>query len=294
MDVSSSTGQIATVRLPDDRRLAYSEGGDPAGTPVVLCHGWLASRLACHPDDATTAALGVRLVTVDRPGIGQSDRDPGKSLLSVAADIEALADRLELARFHVLGHSGGGPYALALAHRLPDRVARVAVASGFAPFDRPDAYAGMTPRMRGFVRLLRRAPWLAGVFLAGAPRRFRTDPEKAFAKQFGELCEADATALEDPALHAVLLDSAVESLAGGSAGVALESQLLFVRSWGFSPATVRCPVDLWYGDADTIVPVEMGRHLAQTLPDSRLTVVPGGGHTLVLTRWTDILRALVA
>src|SRR5690348_8516125 len=240
MDVSSTTGQVATVLLPDGRRLAYTEHGDQGGAPVVLCHGWLASRLACPPDDATTAACGVRLLAVDRPGIGRSDGDPGKSLLSVAADLEVLADRLDLESFHVLGHSGGGPYALALTHRRPDRVVRVAVASGFAPFDRPDAYAGMTPRMRGFVRLLRRAPWMAGVALAGAPRRFRRDPEKAFAKQFGDLCEADATALEDPALHHVLLDAAVESLAAGSAGVALESRLLFVRPWGFSPATVTC------------------------------------------------------
>src|SRR5205823_1357289 len=136
------------------------------------------------------------------------------------------------------GHSGGGPYALACAHAFPDRVTRVAIASGFAPFDRPDRYAGMTSRMRGFVRLLRAAPWLAGPFLRSAPKRYAADPEKAFAQQFGELCEADRAALEDARLHENLLASAVEALAGGHAGVALESRLLFTRPWGFSPAEV--------------------------------------------------------
>lgn len=282
------------LQLADGRTLAYSEHGDPTGAPVVFCHGWLASRLTRHPDDGLAASLGVRLVTVDRPGIDASDRDPQKTLASVAADLEALADHLGLGRFHVFGHSGGGPYALALAHRLPDRVGRVAVASGFAPFDRPDAYAGLTPRMRGFVRLLRRAPWLADPMLRSAPRRFEADRDKAFAKQFGALCEADEAALRDRAVRTRLLDAAVASLAQGSAPVAQEARLLFVRPWGFSPADVRPPVDLWYGDADTIVPVEMGRYLAETIPRSRLTVVPGAGHTLFLERWVEILEALTS
>jgi pimeloyl-ACP methyl ester carboxylesterase len=282
------------LRVGDGRRLAYSEHGDPAGQPVLFCHGWLASRLARHPDDALTASLGVRLITVDRPGIDASDQHRDKTLASVAADLQAVADHLALDRFAVFGHSGGGPYALALAHRLPDRVARVAIASGFAPFDRPDAYAGMTPRMRGFVRLLRRAPWLADPMLRSAPRRFRVDRERAFAKQFGALCDADRTALEDTATRTRLLDAAVASLAQGSAGVAQESKLLFVRAWGFSPAEVGAQVDLWYGDADTIVPVEMGRYLAETIPHARLTVIPGAGHTLFLTHWREIVRRLTA
>jgi len=285
---------VQTIELGDGRRLAYAEHGDPRGTPVLFCHGWLASGLTRHPDDALTASLGVRLVTVDRPGIGRSDPDRATTLLAAAADLAALADHLGLDRFGVLGHSGGGPYALACAFLLPERVERVAIACGFAPFDRPNAYAGMTARMRGWARLLRRAPWLAGPSLGGAPKRFRRDPDKAFAKQFGHLCAADEAALEDPQLRAVLLAAAVESLAAGSAAVARESQLLFAAPWGFDPSSVRCHVDLWYGEVDTIVPVEMGSYLARTIPDSHLTVLPGEGHTLLFTRWADILRELSA
>jgi pimeloyl-ACP methyl ester carboxylesterase len=280
------------LRLADGRRLAYEETGDRAGAPVVFCHGWMSSRLVRHPDPAATAAAGVRLVTFDRPGVGRSDAASGMTFASTADDMAALADHLGLGSFAVFGHSGGGPYALACARALPDRVARVAVASGFAPFDRPDAYAGMTPRMRGFVRLLHRAPWLAGPFLRGVPGRFRRDPERAFARQFGPLCESDRAALADPAAHDVVLAAAVEALAGGSAGVAREAQLLFARPWGFSPAEVRCHVDLWYGDADTIVPVEMGRHLAAEIPDSDLVLLPGQGHMLFVTHWAEILSRL--
>jgi pimeloyl-ACP methyl ester carboxylesterase len=286
-----TTAHSPSITLPDGRRLAYREAGDPSGRPVLFCHGWMASRLTAHPDDALTASLGARVITADRPGIGASDPDPRASLLSVAADLQALADALELDRFAVVGHSGGGPYALALAHRAADRVTRVAIAAGFAPFDRPGAYAGMTPRMRGFARLLRAAPWLAGPFLRSAPRRFRADAEKAFAQQFGELCPADQRALADPATHANLLAAATEALAQGSAGVAGEARTLFGRPWGFPPSEVRCPVALWYGTDDTLVPPQMGEYLHAAIAGSSLTVLPGEGHTLYVAHWAELLGA---
>jgi pimeloyl-ACP methyl ester carboxylesterase len=240
-----------------------------------------------------TASAGVRLITIDRAGIGRSGPDPAKTLFSATDDLRAVVDELGLERFALLGHSGGGPYALAAARALRDRVSRVAIASGFAPFERPDAYAGMSSRMRGYVRLLRAAPWLAGPMMRGEPKRYRKDPNKAFDRQFGALCDADRAALEDHRLRENLLQSAVEALAGGHRGVAIESQLLFVRPWGFSPAEVECHVELWYGEADTLVPPDMGRYLAQVIPDSRLTIVPDEGHTLYLTHWSDILRTLI-
>src|SRR5690348_5276825 len=100
---TTTTEHPAAITLPDGRRLAYREAGDPGGRPVLFCH-------------ALTGSLGVRLICADRPGIGASDPDPRASLLSVAADLQALADALGLERLAVVGHSGGGPYALALAH----------------------------------------------------------------------------------------------------------------------------------------------------------------------------------
>jgi pimeloyl-ACP methyl ester carboxylesterase len=292
--VTVPASSVEWVTRPGGRRLAYAQHGDRDGEPVLFCHGWMASRLTCHPDEQLTATLGVRLLTMDRAGIGRSDPDPGKTLLSSAEDVRTLADALGLERFAVLGHSGGGPYALACARALPERVTRVAIASGFAPFDRSGWYEGMSARMRGFVRLLRAAPWLAGWLMRGTLSSYRKDPEKAFARQFGELCDHDLAALGDARLRRNVLESAVEALAGGHRGVATESQLLFVRPWGFVPAELACPVDLWYGAADTIVPPAMGNHLDETIHDTRLTVVPDQGHMLYLTHWAEILRSLTS
>src|SRR5207245_3071247 len=103
------------VRLPDGRRLAYDDAGDPAGRPLLFFHGLGASRRARHPDDGVAAGLGVRLLTVDRPGIGGSDPLLRRRLLDWPGDVAALADELGLDRFAVAGWSAGGPHALACA-----------------------------------------------------------------------------------------------------------------------------------------------------------------------------------
>ena len=126
------------------RAIGYEQYGDPAGRPVMLFHGFGDSRLT-RPDDAQTAASGVRLVTVDRPGIGLTDPLPARTLLDRIGDVTALADHLGLDRFAVLGWSGAGPHALACGHTLGDRITAVGVASGFAPFDRPAVRAVLSP-----------------------------------------------------------------------------------------------------------------------------------------------------
>ena len=284
-----------SIRLPDGRRLGYAEFGDPAGTPVVFFHGWGDSRLTRHPDDARTAALGVRLITVDRPGTGISDFQPGRTLLDWPADVAALADTLGLRRFAVFGHSGAGPHTLACAYKIADRLTAVGVVCGFAPFDRPDATTGMRKDMQQFIPLLRRMPWLTTLFLSSLPRQYRRDPDKAFEKQFGhDLPASDLQMLARPEIRANVLAGAVESLRPGARGMAHEARLLFAQPWGFQPAAIQAEVWLWYGGSDVIVPPQQGEYLARAIPHSHLTIYPGEGHMVHITHWTEILQTLVA
>ena len=125
---------MGILTLADGRELAYEVWGDPAGRPVFFQHGTGDSRLARHPDDTLTASLGVRLVTADRPGVGRSTPLPGRTLLDWVPDASAVVDALGIDTFAVAGWSGGGPHALAIAHELPARVTKVALASCLAPF----------------------------------------------------------------------------------------------------------------------------------------------------------------
>ena len=127
------------ITLPGGRRLAYAESGDAQGTAVIFFHGGPGSTLPMQPDEgAIAASLGIRLITVERPGYGGSDPHPGRRLLDWPSDVRALVDHLGIARFSLIGFSAGSPYALACAARLAERLNRVVIVGGSGPMYRPD------------------------------------------------------------------------------------------------------------------------------------------------------------
>lgn len=281
------------LRTASGRRLAYEEFGDPAGSPLVHCHGWGDSRLTRHPDDSIAAGLGVRLLTLDRPGAGGSDPDPDRSLSSWVNDVVELVDSTGIDEFAVSGHSGGGPHALAVAAAIPRRVTRAAVVCGWAPVDRPGGLDGVRSDVRWLIRLGRRAPWAVRCLLGSAPKQYRKDPERAFAKQFANaMPECDKDVLADPAIKANILDGATESVRQGAEGLVQEALLLFARPWDIDLAAIISPVDLWYGADDTLTPPQMGQWLEGHLADAELRVAPAQGHLVLWTHWQDILRSV--
>src|SRR6266536_1812907 len=115
-----------TSRPARSLSLAYTHYGDPNGQPVMYFHGWPGSRLEAELVSGEARTAGALVIAVDRPGMGGSDFQRGRRLLDWADDVVALADALQLERFAVLGVSGGGPYALACAHAIPQRVSAAA------------------------------------------------------------------------------------------------------------------------------------------------------------------------
>ena len=113
------------------RTLAYLEVGDPLGPLVLHNHGGPSSRLEAALFDAAAKAHGLRFVGIDRPGIGRSDPQPGRSFQGWAEDLLRVADALGAGRFAVTGWSEGGPWALAAAAYLdPARLVHVACIGG--------------------------------------------------------------------------------------------------------------------------------------------------------------------
>ena len=102
-------------------------------------------RLAARPLFEAADRLGLRWVSCDRPGYGGSTPLPGRGIASAAAGTAALANALGIERLAVMGHSGGGPHALACGALLADRVIAVVSAAGLAPFDSEglDWFAGI-------------------------------------------------------------------------------------------------------------------------------------------------------
>jgi pimeloyl-ACP methyl ester carboxylesterase len=278
------------LTLVDGRTLGYAVSGDPEGKPVLLLHGSPSSRLFC-PDPAVTAAAGVRLVTVDRPGYGRSSPQPARRILDWPADVEQLADALDLARFPVVAHSSGGPYALACAVALAQRVSVVGLISCVVPLDEiPAAWSALDDDSRQLVDLARRDPDAAAAVIGQAASWLLDDPDR-----FLNIPRPppDAALLDDPAIRAMFLGSVRESVRNGLAGYVTD-EVLERRPWGFRLENVEVDVSVWHGEQDGYIPPAHVEAAAALLPRFRTSFDPSQGHGLILSQWAEILDDLRA
>jgi pimeloyl-ACP methyl ester carboxylesterase len=117
--------------------------GPAEGRPVLWLHGTPGARRQV-PEDARLAAeqAGVRFIGIDRPGTGLSTSHLYDSILDFTPDLEIVLDELGVGELAVVGLSGGGPYALASAYAMPDRVKVVGVLGGVAPSRGPEGIDG--------------------------------------------------------------------------------------------------------------------------------------------------------
>jgi pimeloyl-ACP methyl ester carboxylesterase len=265
--------------MPDGRELAYEEYGDSDGEPVLSFHGGLSSRLDAAPADAAARALGVRIVSPDRPGIGGSTFQPGRRLLDWPHDVAALTDALGIDRFAVMGWSCGGPYAAVCGARMADRVTAVALLSSAVPFELVGTTKGLARDDRILLFLVRRAPWLASLLLRvsigdATKERLYREIRRSFPA-------VDRAALEERQS----IDDAVafvkESMRQGTAGC-LQDYRIFGDPWGFALSEVTVPVHIWEGAEDDTGPPEYRQLLLRHLPDAQLSVVAGEGHLSLL------------
>jgi len=279
-----------------ERSVMVRDAGDPDGAPVLYFHGTPGSRLDVGNADDAAAADGIRLISFDRPGYGRSDPAP-YGLHQVALDAAHVADRLGVDTFATLGWSGGGPFALATAAVLGDRVTGAGVLCGPGPFQEvPGAIDGLDDASRRALALLPEdLPGAVEQFCAGSDLMLSVrDDEAAFmAGMEAMFAGADRKVLADPALRHHLYVTMHEGLAQGFTAVGWDN-VAWVGTWDVDLAAVRCPVRLRYGEQDRSIPIAHGEWLAEHLLDAELVTEPGAGHLWPLRRWRTLLQALTA
>ena len=284
-----------TIKLVDGRRLGWAEFGDPQGLPLFYFHGFPASRLEGKLIEGAALRNGIRVIASDRPGYGISDFQPGRRLLDWPCDVKALADRLSIDRFMVLGVSGGGPYALACAHAMEPRLRAVGVVCGLGPVFEPWARSSLPwPARLGF-GLARRSKRLLRLVYGGATAWvIKHRPEALRRLLTSSAPEADSSVLRQPEINQILFDSAREALRQGPEG-ALWDFIAYAHPWGFRPQDIRPRVQLWHGEADALVPPAHGRYFATALPNAAAKFLPDEGHFSLPVKHMDmILRALAS
>jgi pimeloyl-ACP methyl ester carboxylesterase len=280
-----------SITTRDGRALAYAEYGDPKGAPALYFHGFPGSRLEASVGHEGAAHLGVRLIAVDRPGFGQSDFQPDRTLLDWPRDVADLADALGLDRFAVLGVSGGGPYAAACAARIPERLTAVGIVSGLAPLTR-ELMRGMSPLNRSGLVVAARAPRLLRL-TEPVIRRVTSGYADGLVRRLARItAEPDRVVLVESGVGAVLAASFREAVRKGAQGMIREAEL-YAASWGGWLREIPIEVRLWHGGLDRILPEPMGRALERALPRCRAEYHSSEGHfSLIVRQGAAIMTSL--
>jgi pimeloyl-ACP methyl ester carboxylesterase len=280
----------------DGRTWAVREAGDPDGRPLVYFHGTPSSRLEPAFADDACAELGVRLVSFDRPGYGGSTPQPF-GLVSVARATAAIADRLGIERFATVGQSGGGPFSLACAAVLGDRVTRCGVTAGAVPYQLvPGAQDRLDDDDRAAVALLPDEVAAAAAFArAFVPlqQAFRAGDAAILSGFRARGSVRDRELLDRPDVAAILVASRRESLVASVEGAGWDN-VAWVGPWTIDLADVRRPVHLWYGDDDPVAAADAGPWMRDHLPDATLHVAAGDGHMAVVGHVREIIETLIA
>jgi pimeloyl-ACP methyl ester carboxylesterase len=263
------------VTLADGRAVGFAEYGAPDGVAAVVCHGGPGSRLQAAPLGGPAAALGLRLIGIDRPGYGLSTPRPGRTIGDWPADALAVLAHLGIDRFATVGTSTGGAYALALAAAAPER-----------------AIAAITCCALGDLR----SPELRRSMAGGHEERMWAAPDRAAARAIavevlgedgsrmgdqlnpGRLAPADLAALSAPGVAEQWAAGVPEMFRFGVDGYT-DDRCADGRGWdSFAVDEIRCPVLVLHGDADRIVPPDHARHTAAIVPGATLAIVEGHGH----------------
>lgn len=264
----------------DDGRILHAYDVGPTGRAdelVVLWHHGT-PNIGAPPEPLFEAAraLGIRWIGYDRPGYGGSTAQPGATVAAAATDAGRVADHLDIGRFAVLGHSGGGPRSLACGALLPDRVVAAVSISSPAPWPAAelDYFAGTSDSVARELR----AAIQGRTELAEVLATNEFDPQSFIPADYAALDGAWSW-----------FNGIVQAATANGLDGTLEDDLGAMSPWGFDLAQVGVPTLIVHGTADRMVPCSHGEWLAAHCPVADLRLYANEGHISVLNFGPDAL-----
>ena len=291
--INEFLAQTKRHELADGRFLAYLDLGDRNGRPIFFFHGLPGSRVEAIALHESAQKHGYRIIAPDRPGLGDSTPQLNRVLLDWPQDVTALADALEYDKFSVLGVSGGGPFALACAYAIPDRLDVVVDAAGSAPiWTDPAARREISSVDRFFSSLGKYLPtaFMRPPFAYIAYRARKMQTGRQFVKFFGNaISEPDQKLAVVGENGRLLIRDIQVSFQQGTKSVAEETMLNY-KPWGFALADITMPVYLFHGTEDKLVPFSFGEFKARSIPHTVFTSLPEHGHFYPLLNAIDLLE----
>jgi pimeloyl-ACP methyl ester carboxylesterase len=278
------------LTLPGGRTLAWRWWGAEGATPVLRLQGTPGSRVTRHPDPRIQADLGVRYLMADRPGYGGSTRLPGRGVAELADDLVALLNAHGIERVPVMGGSGGGPHALAVAARHPERISAVSVIVGSAPLV-PDEVAGLVGVNAVGYAAAENGWQPLFEFLVGVRERLLGD--EGMAGVLRDAPERDREVMADPSWQRIMRANTTEALKQGAEGWTDESMALH-HDWDFDLGAIKASVTWWHGDDDKNAPLTAAQRAARLLQQVDLRVWRSEGHFASVVHEKEIVEELLS
>ena len=281
------------VDLSDGRRLAYAQWGPDDGRPLLFFHGTPGSRLFC-PDERATIDAGIRFVAFDRAGYGRSDFAAHLiGLPPFVPDVLALLDHLDIDQAALVGWSGGGPHALAVAASAPDRVIGVGLASSAMPnpsdLDARLETQAAPPEVVALLHEIAEDP-LARRDLARSRCQWLVDDPTELVRLTERFVPE---VLSAEGMREAMEMLFLEAGRSGIEGYVNDYVTQLATQAPFDLSSIAPPVTLWYGERDrNVLPAESS-WTAEQIPGSRLIGCADCGHFTPVAHWPEIVDALL-
>jgi len=275
---------LQTIKLKNERVISYAEYGDPEGKPFFYFHGFPGSRLEPAMVDEKLRSLNARFIAIDRPGMGRADFQKKRSIVDCAEDVIELAGHLGLKKYGVIGNSGGSPYALACAYKIPSStLTGCAVVSGSGPYS--TTKEEMSWKNRVLLFFAGHLSWTIRFLLWMELGRNINDKnwwETNYKRLCAGLPEKDMQVMMDPLIKEAIMEKSVEAFQQGTKGL-VHDFTLNSKSWGFNldeiPAETK--VMVFHGEMDRNVPVSMVKVVSGQIKNCEARIYPDEGHLSV-------------
>jgi len=278
------------LKLSDGRKLCFAEYGDPRGSPIFLFHGNPGSRLSWGLYPGSPFLQDLHLIAPDRPGYGFTDFHKN-ALEYWPNDMVELANHLGIDKFAVFGPSGGGPFALVCAWKIPDRITSAGLFGSVGP-NVPEATEGAIKSLRLLWKVANPLFWLIKQQMKVMAFMAKKNPEKLAIKMRDlELSEWDKVIFDRPEIRNVFKVTFPEAYRQNGIGSAYDASI--PAKWPIPLDQIKMKVYIWQAEPDLLVG-SMSKYISNKIPNSQLQCLPDTGHLWILDHMREVLETLIS
>jgi pimeloyl-ACP methyl ester carboxylesterase len=256
---------------------------------VVFLHGFISSAAVVPGDEDVLREHNVQIICINRPGVGQSSLRKDFLVEDVAKDIYSVLQQMDIASCEVVGWSAGGVFAQCFAAMYPQQTRSLHLICSSVPFAQEDADKALNGRWNAIRLLDQWVPFVAKPMFRKTSKQLQENPDEIMQKVIKGLTDSDKWVASQQPAYTLLKEAACDGLANEGMGAYEEAKALGKAKMDFTKIT--CPVHIWAGDDDSILPLKTAEYLHQHIRGSQLYVLHHAGHFLHLKEWKQLVAA---